>query len=447
MKEKNITIAQLNKEYQDIIETDLENNITGWRQAKNYIEQSTAYSHGEPVDFLYMPKIYTPEAFACLSSLGKMTYNILGKIISAYQQDPSYRRLFPFPKELEEWILLPSPYPSPLPLARLDLFFNEDNFDFTFCEFNADGASSMNRDREIRNALKTTPAWQEMSKNWDLTGFELFHSWVKAFKKIYLSSSGSQEKPFIVITDFMESGTTEEFKVFQTAFEQAGYETEIWEIRQLKYQHDGLYTPQGRKIDAIYRRAVTGEMFQKRDEIKDFIQGIKKEKVVVIGALSTQIIHNKVLFSVIQRQETMSLLNSQEQDFVKSHFPYTVSLDAKTDINQLQQEKEKWIIKPQDLYGSRGVYAGKDQSEKEWLQLLDKYKNNGYLAQKYHTPYQSINYDFSTKPYAKAYNNITGLFLYDGEVTGILSRAGQKGVISSLHGGRTMTSVLATANK
>ena len=54
-------------------------------------------------------------------------------------EDEKYRKLFPFSKELEELILCDSGYSQPLPIARIDLFFNEDDFSFKFCEFNADG--------------------------------------------------------------------------------------------------------------------------------------------------------------------------------------------------------------------------------------------------------------------------------------------------------------------
>lgn len=443
MTSKKTTMACLSQRYSKIIEANLEENIRGWQQAQDYIKESTAYNHGEAADFLYMPKFFTREAIDFLAQVGTTTFNILSKIIRAYRQEPTFRKSFAFPKDLEEWLILPSQFDCQLPLARVDLFFNEEDFTFTFCEFNADGASAMNKDREIYNALCTTPAFAKMRSDYDIQGFELFHSWVQAFADIYASSGAGPHNPLIAIVDFLESGTTEEFKVFRSAFAAAGYETVICEIRDLKRRNKGLYTPDGRRIDAIYRRAVTGEMYDKRAEIEDFLVAVRQQEVILIGPLATQVIHNKILFEVIQRQEILDCLTKEEQDFVKRHFPYTCKLQEGANLEQIVNDKDNWLIKPEDLYGSRGVYAGKDQDNTAWRHLIAQYANQDYLAQKYQKPYVTTNYDFNATPSIQSYNNITGLYLYNGTMAGIYSRAGQEGVISSLHGGRTMTSVLA----
>ena len=181
-------MASLSQGYSKIIEANLEDNISGWQQAQDYIKESTAYNHGEAADFLYMPKLFTREAIDFLAQVGSTTFNILSKIIRAYRQEPTFRKSFAFPKDLEDWLILPSQFDCQLPLARIDLFFNEEDFSFTFCEFNADGASAMNKDREIYNALCTTPAFAKMRADYDIQGFELFHSWVQAFADIYASS-------------------------------------------------------------------------------------------------------------------------------------------------------------------------------------------------------------------------------------------------------------------
>ncbi|MEG0997725.1 MAG: hypothetical protein RSC99_05480 [Clostridiales bacterium] len=437
-------MKNLYQEYKKIVLENPKITQESYEKAYNYMENSTARYHGEAVDFLYIPKIYTAKALDFLNEVAKTIYQILDKVIKEYKINPTYRKLFGFPEELEKWLLLPSQFPCTVPLCRLDLFFNEDDFSFKFCEFNADGASAMNKDREIFNAVSQTAAFKSYTKTTDLQPFELFQSWVDEFINIYKTTPQPKEKPFIAIVDFLESGTTEEFKIFQKTFIKNGYPTKICDIRTLKFDGTALYTQDGEKIDAIYRRAVTGELLEKAQEARAFLQGVKDGKVCLIGALSTQIIHNKILFSVLRTKETKAFLTAEEWEFVNEHIPLTLVLDDfAMDNYNILSDKDKWIIKPQDLYGSRGVYAGIDHDSAQWRNLVKAHKNQGYLLQEYCTAYVTENVEFTPEITWSDYNNITGLYLYNAQLKGIYSRVGKTGVISSLHQGRTMTSVLA----
>lgn len=442
MNTNKLTITKLRNDYGALVKNNIDLNKEGWKKAQAYIKSSTAYNHGEAVDFLYMPKIYPPDVVEYLARVGEDTYNILSKIIKSYKEDKAYRSLFNFPEEMEQWLTLPQQYPCPLPMLRADIFLNEEDLSFAFCEFNADGASAMNRDREICNALKSTPAFVVMEKNYVLKSFELIDSWVQAFLTNYQDSQG-KTSPFVAIVDFLESGTSEEFKVFCQAFQRAGIDCEICEIRDLRHQDQGLYTAKGRKIDAVYRRVVTGELYNKRREVPDFIEAVTKGEVVTIGPLSTQVIHNKIIFEIAAREETLSFLTKEEGAFVKAHFPATMKLTSQAPLKEVETQREQWIIKPNDLYGSRGVYAGKDVSPGKWRSLLRDNTDKDYLVQRYQTPYVTENFDFCQTPPSGQYNNITGLYIYNGKLAGFLARGGQQGVISSLHGGRTMTTIQA----
>ena len=75
-------------------------------------------------------------------------------MIKEYLKNPSYRKLFPFSRKLEELILIPNGYQSLLPIARFDIFYNEENGNFKFCEINTDGTSAMNEDYVLNMAVE-----------------------------------------------------------------------------------------------------------------------------------------------------------------------------------------------------------------------------------------------------------------------------------------------------
>ena len=75
-------------------------------------------------------------------------------------------------------------YDCLLPVARVDIFYNEETREFKFCEINTDGSSAMNEDRELNNALKVTTVYNKLKDKHNFTSFEFFDSFVKDFEDI-----------------------------------------------------------------------------------------------------------------------------------------------------------------------------------------------------------------------------------------------------------------------
>lgn len=439
-------MKELNEKYAEIIRKRFEENVASGNAVMEHMENSTAVYRGEPVACLYMPKIFSRAAYEFLQKAADDICGILDKVIFRYLSDPRYRKLFPFDAELEELILSEAGYSRLLPIARLDVFFDEEDFSFKFCEFNADGASAMNEDREISTAISRSDAFLEFCKEYKVQNFEFFDSWVREFADIYANYNKAVASPRIVITDFMENVSPNEFIEFQKAFKKAGYDTEILDIRKLEYSNGALKTPDGKKIDTIYRRAVTCDIMAKKDEVKPFLQAARDNAVCIIGHFRTQIIHNKAVFKILRQPETLEFLTQDERDYVLRHIPETEPLESGSfDLADVLKNKENWLIKPLDLYGSRGVYAGIDMDAEAWKKAVTQAINTGYLLQRFCPPFKSPNLDFTQnpRPEFKMYNNLTGLFVYNGKLQGIYSRAGLKGIISPFAQGLTLASVVA----
>lgn len=433
-------VSSLTEEYIDLIKKDINISNEGYNKAIDYIHSSTAIYHGEYIRFPYIPKLYTKEVIKEFEYIGKITHSILSKIIKEYMKNAEYRKLFNFDKTLEELILAENYYDQELPIARIDLFFNEDDFSFKFCEFNADGASAMNEDRELNNAFENDEIFKEFKKKYNVSHYELFDTWVDEFMSIYNTFKYKKENPTVGIIDFMESATSEEFKIFKERFEKKGYKTIIHDITKLKYDN-GLYTEDGEKLDVIYRRAVTSEMMEKIDKIPAFIEAIKDKETCIIGSIRTQVIHNKIIYIIMHRKETLDFLTEEERDFINKHIPYTYYLkDGEFSREDVVNNKDNWIIKPEDLYGARGVYAGVDYSKEEYEKLVDECTNKGYLLQEYAPMYKTKNYIKEKDSTFKfdEFSNMPGLFLYNGKFSGVYCRAGRQGIICEAAGGVAM---------
>ena len=437
-------MQQIAAEYKTYIQEHFQESTDSGAAIKEYLDHSTAAYNGLVVHTLHIPKIFTEKEIAFFRQVVHTTYGILEKVIREYLRNPRYREIFPFSRELEELILVPNLYDSLLPIARFDIFFNEEDWSFKFCEINTDGTSAMNEDYVLNQALSLNNVHQEMLKKYRFKSFELYDSWVRTFLDLYATYEKRVEHPYVVITDFMDHCCVNEFQEFAARFRKAGCETEICNIRDMTYRDGVLYSAAGHPVDVIYRRAVTCDIMAHYEEIQPFIQAVKDQNVCVIGSLCTQIPHNKWLFKILREEPTLSLLTAEEQAFVQDHIPYTNLMDDRYSTQEeIIRQKDRWILKPLDSYASRGVYAGIDFKQQEWEAIVREHWNQNYIFQEYYHPYRTDNICFRDKvPQLVPYTNMSGLYVYNGEFAGIYSRLSTGGIISSQYNERAVATLV-----
>lgn len=442
-------------EYCSIID-DLQGDISGRKAAYDYMKNSTAIYHGEVVDFTFVPRLFNAETRTTLENIATTTHTIVCKVIQRYLDDPEYRDCFDFDKRLEELILLPRGYDALLPFARFDIFLNEENQTAKFCEFNADGSSGMNENREISNAIIISPSYQNFAKEHQVELCELHNSWVEEFLEIYSTYKHKVENPHIAICDFLENAVVDEFKVYAHYFEEHGVSCSVHDVRDLRFDGEALRSEDGTRIDAIWRRCVTNDIIDNWESAQELISAVKAEKVALIGSFAGHIVHDKQIFEVLMKPETTAFLSADEITFLEQSIPLTQPLDAEfVNIEQIKQAKDNWIIKPTDKYGATDVFAGCYFGQDEWEKIVDTYANGAtgqaFILQEYCTPYRtktlppSTNIDSLPDDEIKSdfvsYNNLSGLYVYNGTFRGVFSRLGPLPTISKSMRGVTAATI------
>ena len=417
------------------VQEHMTENQESWKRAGYYLEHSTAKYHGNTVYSLYIPKIFTQKDVAHIKWISETMAGIMVKAMKEYMKNPEYRKLFGFDKSYEELMLIDPGYRDILPVCRVDIFLDERNGSFKFCELNTDGTSAMNDDRELNNAAGLLTLVRSIRKEYDLEPFELFDTLTERFLENYKTYLYRVERPTVAIVDFPELGCSLfEFEEFRKSFERHGIKAIVADIRKLRFDGEKLTAHDGTKIDLIYRRAVTSDIMKYKDEAADFINAVKSHKVCVMGNFITQTVHDKRFFIVLRDEATKRILTDDENRFIEEHVPYTAGLtDDSAEELDLYNNKDRWLLKPSNGYGARGIYAGIDHNEKNWAELIDRYKGNGYIVQEFIKPYQSKNIDFEMKDREikfRDYSNLTGLYVYCGKFAGVYARQSEVNIIS-----------------
>ena len=358
--------ADYTREYFDILE-GLRGDVPGRRAAFAYMQSSTAIVHHRVVASSYVPRLFNKETHKVMKDTAETAHRILCKVIQRYLDDPAYRRVFDFDPRLEELILLPRGYDSLLPFARVDTFLDEDDYRVRFCEFNGDGSSGMNENREIGNSIADSPAFKEFASRHRVSGCELFESWIDAFLGIYATYERRVDNPRIAICDYLENGVVDEFRIFAELFGKRGVECVVADVRDLAFDGEALRDAEGGRVDAIWRRCVTNDVIDHWDESQQLINAVRAQKVALIGSFAGHIVHDKQIFKALFDKRTTAFLDADEVSFIEQTVPLTAFLDDDhVNLPQIRANKDEWIIKPTDHYGADDVHAGCHVSQDDW---------------------------------------------------------------------------------
>ena len=449
------TNADYTRAYFQIID-ELDGAVEDRRAAFEYMQNSTAIVHHQVVASSFVPRLFNRKSYEVMKRTAEMSHRVLCKVIERYRADEEYRKLFDFDERLVELILLPRDYDAVLPFARVDTFLNEEDYRIHFCEFNGDGSAGMNENREITNSITGTEAFRVFAENHAVAGCDLFEPWVRTFLDIYDTYRFKVEHPRIAICDYLENGVVDEFHIFAEKFRAAGVECVVADVRDLAFDGEVLTTPDGLPVHAIWRRSVTNDVLEFWDDSQALIDAVRARKVALIGAFSGHIVHDKQLFEVLFAPETQAFLTEEEIAFVEETVPMTAFLDESVvNLAQIRANKDEWIVKPTDHYGADNVYAGCEVSQQEWERVIDEFANGraGYpfIVQRYIRPFKTDTLppdagildapDGAVASEPVPYNNLNGLYLYNGRFQGVFSRLGPHPTISKTNEGMTAATI------
>ncbi|GAB6138417.1 circularly permuted type 2 ATP-grasp protein [Halanaerobaculum tunisiense] len=437
-------MVQVSSKYHSILQQAEKKYYQDYQKLHTKLEDSYAYYQGQVIPFLYQPLFFSQQEINEFQNLVATFNGILDKVVTQYLTDQEFRAAFGFSRQLEELILVDPGYSCNLPMERLDIFYYGSE-DFKFCELNADGSSGMVKTNTLEEYFLTqSQVVTELQADYDFTYCELLDSWVDTLLENYQEFSDGAINPQVAILDFAGCGMRSEFNFFKEELATRGLEARIVDPREVEYKNGNLYAEDFR-IDLIYRRAVTTDLMDYYEQISDFLAAYKNHDVCVVGPFRSQIIHNKVLFSILHDQEQVSFLSAREQQFVKQYIPYTATVDP-SDQEQLEyivNNQKELVLKPHDSYGSQGVVIGADVSQSTWEDKVFAIEQEDYLIQEF-CPLPEI--DLATfkegQVEIKPYKYTLGLFAYNQSFQGIYTRAGQENVIASATGCVTLPNLV-----
>jgi hypothetical protein len=271
--------------------------------------------------------------------------------------------------------------------ARLDSFLTPSSYQFV--ELNAECPAGIAYADVAAEIFMELPLMHEFRKTHRVTPMYCRQNLLNALLTIYAKVRGQGERPQIGIVDYKGLPTQREFEMFIDYFEGHGYQATIADPREVEMRDGKLYHHDFR-IDLVYRRVLTTELLEKKDECKDFIDAYMQQAAVFVNSFRTKYVHKKMLFGVLTDERHQHYFNEAERAAIARHIPWTRRVEAARTtyagqeidlLHFIREQRNNLVLKPNDDYGGHGIYIGWELSESAWDAAIEKALAGDYLAQ------------------------------------------------------------------
>ena len=327
-----------------------------------------------PLCTVLRPRFLAPAQYRLLRERGRLLLRAFDAAWAAAMVDPAVFAQFRPEAWEAELIGADAGRTVPSPFSRLDAFFNQAGTDFKLTEYNAETPAGTGYADALADIFRALPAMGEFLRThlvWNLPARQnVLHALLDAWH----AWSGRRDAPTIAIIDWREVPTWSEFVLFQDYFISRGYRCVLADPSECEYA-DGRLVAAGVPVDIIYKRVLLHELVQRGGLEHPVIRAVRDGAVCMANGFRCKLLHKKASLAVLSDERNARLFGPEEQAAITRHVPWTrVVEERKTRfggrevdlVPMIQRERERFVIKPNDDYGGKGVVLGWEVDEAAW---------------------------------------------------------------------------------
>jgi uncharacterized circularly permuted ATP-grasp superfamily protein len=351
---------------------------------------------------------------------------------------------------LEETMARVDPGYRPLCVtSRLDSYITSEGF--CFLEYNAETPAGVGDQMQLEKLLFTLPQLESFlvsNCHWLPRPHEAL---LKSLIRAYRNWGGDVETPNIAIVDWRDVPTYSEFRVLQNYFVECGYPSVIVDPADLTYNGDCLYAGNFR-IDIFYKRVVIHEFLNQFDQQHPLTRAYKDRRVFMANSFRTKLVHKKASFAVLSDPSYEYLFEPNELAVFTKHIPWTrlvgPSITSFRGVERnllelIRENRQEFVLKPNDDYGGHGVFLGWETSPDEWETALRHAVEHPYVVQERVVGEKVEIPSYSDRVLLNEMYVDFNPFLFHNEVEGALIRLSTSALLNvSSGGGQTALLVL-----
>jgi hypothetical protein len=276
----------------------------------------------------------------------------------------------------------------PWTTSRLDSFFSVDKQSLHYVEYNAETPAGMGYEDVLAQTFLEMPVMKRFQERYHVRHMPLLEELLNALLWGYRQWGGNHT-PQMAIVDWQNVPTLNEQEMIRQFFERKGVRTILADPRALEYRNGALWFG-GFRIDMIYKRVLWSEMVRVMGTDNPITRAIRDRAVYMTNSVSCKLMAKKASFAFLSDERNAHLFTDAQRRAIADHIPWTrVASDRKTQyagqeidlLAFISAHRERFVLKPNDEYGGKGVVIGWECSDEEWSKALHESLTTPFVVQ------------------------------------------------------------------
>jgi hypothetical protein len=334
------------------------------------------------------PRFLSPGQYHFLHERVAVLMKAFNRCHDAAMADPAFRAQYRLLPDDEALLSIDPGYPCPMPTSRLDAFFVSEQ-ELKFTEYNAECPAGAAYSDGLAALFHALPIMREFMKRYRVTPLPcipgIYHALMDSFRRW----RGTNEAPRIAILDWKEVPTFNEFLLFGQYFKANGLDCVVADPREVEYR-DGRLMHGDFHITFVYKRVLISELIHRGGMNHPVIRALRDKAVCMVNPFRCKILYKKASLAVLSDERNRSLFPPEQQAAIDAHVPWTRVVEERyTEIDgakielipYIHRHRERFVLKPNDDYGGKGIVLGWTVDEARWEQAVRTALTEPYVVQ------------------------------------------------------------------
>jgi hypothetical protein len=369
------------------------------QEALNVAQRSHhLYFGNRPLCTVLRPHFYEPDQWDYLKCETEILLKAFGIAHEACMADAQLRaQLYLEPYE-EALFSLDTGFEAPWTTSRLDSFFDLNTMNLQFIEYNAETPAGMAYEDQLVEAFLELEPMKRFQQHYVVRSFAMRQGLLASLLEVYRQWGGTNA-PQIGIIDWADVPTLNEHELCRIYFEDKGVRALLADPRALEY-HDGHLWAGDFRIDLIYKRVLCSELIQRMGMDNPIVRALRDRAVCLSNAFSAKLMAKKASFALLSDEQNSHLYDEKQLTAIEAHIPWTRHVEErKTNFHGqtidllpfIAENRERFVLKPNDEYGGKGVVIGWETSSEHWNDTLRQALTMPYVVQeRVHIAYEDF---------------------------------------------------------
>jgi uncharacterized circularly permuted ATP-grasp superfamily protein len=396
------------------------------------------------------PALIAPQAVHELTIAIRDFWNVIRIVEQRALQDQSLAIELGLSEQERNLIAIDPGYDDATVISRLDTFHDRQP---AVIEYNADSPAGISYQAGQVELMRSMPVFQRFAAEYRLeylaADAALRDTLLGVWQEFSLRKGLARRSPIVAILDLAGSATSTEFQLVERDLSAHGISTVIATPEDLSYR-DGALHAGGRHVDLVYKRLLVADFLARYDLRHPLIQAYREGAVCVASSFRCTIAHKKRALAMLCDPSHASWFSTEQLAAVLGLVAPTWPF-ATFDRATVENEREDYVLKPNDAHGGESVYLGWESDESQWHQALEDASRRDYVVQR------RVQVSHGTYPVFDAQAPQLGTklvtfiedrnaYIFRGKFGGVLTRLSESAIINVSQGGQAIPTFVIHPN-